>query len=197
VIGHFSSLPWPRRAEPREREKRNATAWLAGMAAPAPAVPTRRACALHMFLEQRRTGSSPFVSRSRGRLMGIPATCGNKARACEIRFFRCCYCCCWIPDVVTLAEITRPMAGMDERAREKKSVGRGGSSLRKLFPSAVGWGPVLHSWQMLCAFPCGQDRSGYRWPAMQMLGGSRETFSASGLPCLFAARVLSCVGGCE
>jgi hypothetical protein len=38
------------------------------------------------------------------------------------------------------------MAGMDERAREKKSVGRGGSSLRKLFPLGRGLGsssPVM------------------------------------------------------
>jgi hypothetical protein len=85
---------------------------------------------------------------------------------------------------------------MREHARKKVLAGADRRCVSS-FLSAEGWGPVLRLWQMLYAFPCGQDRSGYRWPAMQMLGESRETFSLSGLPCLFAARVLSSIGGCS
>lgn len=49
-------------------EERKATAWLAGMATPAPALlPSRRACVLHMFLERRGRGTGHL---SRG-VMGM------------------------------------------------------------------------------------------------------------------------------
>ena len=121
----FSSLPWPHRAEPREPKSNQATAWLAGMVAPAPALcpdpkSLRVAC---VSGTTRRRGTSPFVSRSPGMLMGVAATCRNKARACGIAILLglgvlwCCYCCCCIFRSGDTGGNSQGMAGMDGRSQ--------------------------------------------------------------------------------
>jgi hypothetical protein len=166
------------------------------MAAPAPALPTRKACALHMFLERRRRCLAEFVEG----LMAFVATCRrNKAWARGICFLRSCDYCCCIPDPVTRAEITRHSRDGWEKPGEharKKSVGRG--SDRRCVSSplgrGLGWWWSIRSWKMLgiCV---------YFWTALFWIdclaAVERETVSPFVLPCLFAARVLSCIAGCE
>jgi hypothetical protein len=70
---------------------------------------------------------------------------------------------------------------MDERAREKKSVGRGGSSLRKLFLSAEHRGLGSSSPSVADAICVSSWTELFwlldRWPALQMLGEKRSAFS--------------------
>jgi hypothetical protein len=97
-------------------------------------------------------------------------------------------------DPVTRAEIHKAGQGwMGEarRAREKKSVGRG-SDRRCVssFSSAEGWGLSIRGECYMCFLV---DRTVLAIDGLADVG--RETSSLLGLPCLLAARELTCIAG--
>jgi hypothetical protein len=136
------------------------------------------------FWNDTKTGNRPFVSRGPGMLMGVAATCRNKARACGIAILLglgVLWCCCCIFQSGDTGGNSQGMAGMDGRSQttpttehaRKKSVGRGlDRRCVSSFLSAVADAIFVSLW------------TGLFWPAMglQMLGEKRPAFS--GCPAL-------------
>jgi hypothetical protein len=150
--------------------------------------PEELACCM-CFWNDTKTGNRPFVSRGPGMLMGVAATCRNKARACGIAILLglgVLWCCCCIFQSGDTGGNSQGMAGMDgrsqttpttEHARKKKCWQGLGSSLRKLFSLGSG----------RCYIRFLVDRIVLASDGLADVG--RETSSLLGLPCPASLRL--------
>jgi hypothetical protein len=194
----FSSLPWPRRAEPREQMRKKQRRGCGNGCACAGTCSDPKSLRVAHVSGTTKTGKSPFVSRSSWDVDGVAATCRNKARACEISILSA------LRDVVIAVVASfrsgdtggnhkagQGWMGEARRAREKKSVGRGSDRrcVSSFCRQRAGGSPFVADaicvslWTGLFGPPM----------ALQMLGEKRPAFL--GCPASLRLECSACIAG--